>query len=345
MAASFLFNAMEVDFESMLAMEHSGMAKMFKSLEDTGLKGFLEASGSIYEAVVLECFANVKVVAGKIVSFIAKMKLTLTKDVFSEAFSIPTEGLVGFLDIPSKTVAEMWMKFSGTDAPLKAPNKNKEMKMEYRLLHDIVAKALCAKGGYFDMVTSEKFDIMVAIIASLQVNWAQHQTKITKKVKYFVDHQADYQLGPTPDIIAEDDAVSKTVGAPEANTETIQGWKHKLLMSLLLVVQKPMWGQLQKIVKQHRALRSLDGLPLLDPKASIARDAANVYLPQITWFEERKFLLTGANPAQPVPSKVLDLEFSTQKEQEQAESQRSAQQEEHVEEIVRQLRMWKGLKL
>ncbi|KZV20962.1 myosin-6-like [Dorcoceras hygrometricum] len=43
------------------------------------------------------------------------------------------------------------------------------MKVEYRLLHDIVAKALCAKAGSFDIVTSEKFDLMVAISAGLKV--------------------------------------------------------------------------------------------------------------------------------------------------------------------------------
>ncbi|KZV48753.1 hypothetical protein F511_24920 [Dorcoceras hygrometricum] len=47
------------------------------------------------------------------------------------------------------------------------------MNMEFRLLHDILAKALCAKAGSFDMVTSEKFDLMVAISAGLKVKWGQ----------------------------------------------------------------------------------------------------------------------------------------------------------------------------
>ncbi|KZV41947.1 hypothetical protein F511_28858 [Dorcoceras hygrometricum] len=51
-------------------------------------------------------------------------------------------------------------------------NKKKEMKMEYLLMNDIVAKALCVKAGSFDVVTSEKFDLMVAISDSLRVNWA-----------------------------------------------------------------------------------------------------------------------------------------------------------------------------
>ncbi|KZV52027.1 hypothetical protein F511_10247 [Dorcoceras hygrometricum] len=124
-----------VDFESVLAMEHSGMVDMFRTLEDTELQGFLNATHSVYEAAVVEFFANTKVIAGTI-----------------------------------ETVIEMRGRFSGSDVPFRAPSKKKEMKMEFRMLHDIMAKALCAKAGFFDMVTSEKFDLMVAISAGLKAD-------------------------------------------------------------------------------------------------------------------------------------------------------------------------------
>ncbi|KZV50398.1 hypothetical protein F511_28881 [Dorcoceras hygrometricum] len=41
----------------------------------------------------------------------------------------------------------MRQQFSGSDEPFKAPNKKKEMKIEFRLQHNIVAKALSAKAG------------------------------------------------------------------------------------------------------------------------------------------------------------------------------------------------------
>ncbi|KZV57158.1 hypothetical protein F511_36287 [Dorcoceras hygrometricum] len=119
-------------------MEDTGMARMIKTLEETGLKGFLAASGSVYENAVVEFFANAKVIAGTVVSFVANRKLALMKEVFAET----------------------------------APSK-KGMEIEYRLLYDIVAKALCAKAGLFDMVTSKKFNLMVAITAGLKFNWAQ----------------------------------------------------------------------------------------------------------------------------------------------------------------------------
>ncbi|KZV31860.1 patatin-like protein 2 [Dorcoceras hygrometricum] len=88
---------------------------------------------------------------------------------FAEAFGLPTEGIVGFLDIPKETVSEMRSRFD-SDVTFRAPSKKKEMKMEFRLLHDIVVKALCAKAGSFDMVTSEKFYLMVAISVGLKLN-------------------------------------------------------------------------------------------------------------------------------------------------------------------------------
>ncbi|KZV40227.1 hypothetical protein F511_15940 [Dorcoceras hygrometricum] len=124
-------------------MEHAGMVKMFKTLEELGLKGFLGVSVSVYEGSLMEFFANGKVIANTIVSFVANRKIVITKSVFAEAFQLPTEGLVGFTDLPVKAVAEMKMRFS--------------------------AKALCAKAGSFDVVTSEKFDLMVAISAGLKM--------------------------------------------------------------------------------------------------------------------------------------------------------------------------------
>ncbi|KZV46963.1 hypothetical protein F511_23565 [Dorcoceras hygrometricum] len=147
MASVLFFNALQLNFSSVLTLEHSGMVKMFKSLKDSGLKEFLEASGSVYEEAVLEFFANAKVLAGTIVSLVGARNIAITKDTFIE--------------------------FSGSDEPFRAPNKKREMKIEFRILHDIVAKALCAKPGSFDQVTSEKLDLMIAITAEVKVSWAQ----------------------------------------------------------------------------------------------------------------------------------------------------------------------------
>ncbi|KZV49324.1 hypothetical protein F511_37510 [Dorcoceras hygrometricum] len=124
MAASLSVNALQVNFESVLSMEHEGMVKM---------------------------------------------KMVITKDAFLVTFQLPTDGMVGFTDLPAKEVVERKMVFSGTGVPFRPPNKNKDMKVEYRLLHDIVSKALYAKADSFDVVTLEKLEIMVEISEGLKL--------------------------------------------------------------------------------------------------------------------------------------------------------------------------------
>ncbi|KZV54908.1 hypothetical protein F511_31331 [Dorcoceras hygrometricum] len=62
------------------------------------------------------------------------------------------------------------MVFSHTVVPFKPSSKKREMKVEFRLLNDIVAKCLTAKAGSFDVVTGKMFEIMVAISAGIKVN-------------------------------------------------------------------------------------------------------------------------------------------------------------------------------
>ncbi|KZV34317.1 hypothetical protein F511_21410 [Dorcoceras hygrometricum] len=47
----------------------------------------------------------------------------------------------------------------------------KEMKIEYRLLHDILAKTIFVKAGSFDVVTRDRFLLMTAITFDVKVNW------------------------------------------------------------------------------------------------------------------------------------------------------------------------------
>ncbi|KZV36562.1 hypothetical protein F511_23591 [Dorcoceras hygrometricum] len=106
MASSLSINAMQVNFESVLSMEHIGMVRMFKSMEEIGLKGFLEVSGTVFEGAVIEFFANTKVIAGTIVSFVANKKMIITKDVFAETFGLPSEGM--------GSATSSWPTFSGS---------------------------------------------------------------------------------------------------------------------------------------------------------------------------------------------------------------------------------------
>ncbi|KZV40561.1 hypothetical protein F511_35330 [Dorcoceras hygrometricum] len=173
MAYSLFVNTLQVDFASVFAMEYTGMILMFKYLEDTGLRGFLEGTTSVFENAVTEFFVNAKVIAETIVSTVCNCKLVVTEDIFFATFKLPIEGITDLADIPKETIVEMLHRFSATDEPFKTSSKKIEKNFEYRMLHDIVSKFLCAKSGSFDTVTCEKFEFMFAISTGISVNWGR----------------------------------------------------------------------------------------------------------------------------------------------------------------------------
>ncbi|KZV40256.1 hypothetical protein F511_19392, partial [Dorcoceras hygrometricum] len=63
------------------------------------------------------------------------------------------------------------VSFSGE--PVSISGKKKEMKVEFRLLCDILAKTISVKAGSFDAITQEKFLMMVAIICGVRINWSR----------------------------------------------------------------------------------------------------------------------------------------------------------------------------
>ncbi|KZV22883.1 hypothetical protein F511_08863 [Dorcoceras hygrometricum] len=170
MASSLFVNTLHVEFTSVLTMEHGGMVRLFKTLEDTGLRGFLEGTTPIFESAVVEFFSNARVIAGTIVSTVFGQNLVVTEEIFSRTFKLPTEGMQNFSGIPNERITEMRTMFSAITVPFQCSGKKKDLHFEYRLLHDIVAKYLCEKAGSFDKVSCENFEVMVAISAGLSVN-------------------------------------------------------------------------------------------------------------------------------------------------------------------------------
>ncbi|KZV44640.1 hypothetical protein F511_34121 [Dorcoceras hygrometricum] len=212
MAASFSVNTLQVDFESVLAMEHSGMLS-----ENFSLK--------------------VEVIAGTIVNSVANRKLALSKGVFAATFGLPTEGVDGFLDVPKETVNEMRSRFSDSRMPFRAPSKKKGMKMEYCLLHDNVAKALCAKAGSFDMVTSEKFDLMVSISSGLKKNLkvtpageSSKQIKDTASNTEGGESQIAQIEGQAPSIVEKEKGASQK---KKGETTAVENKKQKLAKKMV----------------------------------------------------------------------------------------------------------------
>ncbi|KZV17991.1 hypothetical protein F511_21147 [Dorcoceras hygrometricum] len=128
--ASFIVNALQVNFESVLSMEDAGMVRMFRSLEQSGLRGFLGVSGSVFEGTLTQFFANASMIVGTVVNTAANRNMVITMDVFAEAFHLPIEGMVSFSGLSAKEMVEMKALFSTSEAPFKPSNKKNDMKEE-----------------------------------------------------------------------------------------------------------------------------------------------------------------------------------------------------------------------
>ncbi|KZV30685.1 hypothetical protein F511_42610 [Dorcoceras hygrometricum] len=167
----FIQNALQVNLESVLSLPNGVMLKVFKALESTRLRVFFGCSTAIYEKDLQEFFANAKVERDAVVSTVGGKRMFISEKIFTVVFRLPTEGLVVISESPERMVTHMQIEFSDSGVPVERSCKKKAMKIEYRLLNDIIAKALTAKVGSFDVVTQERFDMMVAIMDGVELNW------------------------------------------------------------------------------------------------------------------------------------------------------------------------------
>ncbi|KZV33582.1 dystroglycan-like [Dorcoceras hygrometricum] len=147
MASSLISNSHHVDFDSVFGMDDATITQMFELLIATGLKDFLVCPAVYYEAALIEFFEN---------------------------GYVREDGMVGLTDVSDvlkDLVFDARSQFSESEEQVSISCFKKEMKIEYRLLHDILAKTLFVKAGSFDAVTHERFMLMTAITFDVKINW------------------------------------------------------------------------------------------------------------------------------------------------------------------------------
>ncbi|KZV14690.1 acid beta-fructofuranosidase-like [Dorcoceras hygrometricum] len=66
--------------------------------------------------------------------------------------------------------------------PINLSGRKNQMKMPFRLLCDIVAKAISVKAGSFNAITVEKFSLMTAVVCGVKMNWAKFLFGVLKKM-------------------------------------------------------------------------------------------------------------------------------------------------------------------
>ncbi|KZV49665.1 hypothetical protein F511_23776 [Dorcoceras hygrometricum] len=182
MAASFYSNAIHVDFDSILAMDEPGMVSMFQALVASGLQGFLGCSAVVYEEALVEFFANGRVRDGLVVSSVDGVIVEISEELFAETFELPVDGLGDLSEMPKDVIFDARSIVSLSGEPISLSGRKNQMKFEFRLLCDIVAKAIYVKAGSFNAITVEKFSLTTAVVCSIKMNWAKFLFNILKKM-------------------------------------------------------------------------------------------------------------------------------------------------------------------
>ncbi|KZV33694.1 hypothetical protein F511_30806 [Dorcoceras hygrometricum] len=173
MAASLIQNALQVNFDSVLSFLDEGMVQMFKALELTVLRSFLGFPSVLYEDYLVDFFAHSLVRENAVISCVHGKFVEISEERFVGVFDLPTAGLTSMDEVPKDLIYDARSVFFASGEPLKTSCKNKEMKIEFRLLNDILAKSVTVKAGSFDAVTHERFLLMKSIHCGLKINWSK----------------------------------------------------------------------------------------------------------------------------------------------------------------------------
>ncbi|KZV45479.1 hypothetical protein F511_15846 [Dorcoceras hygrometricum] len=182
MAASFYSNSIHVVFDSVLAMDEPGMVLMFQALVASGLQGFLGCSAVVYEEALVEFFANGRVRDGLVVSSVDGVIVEISEELFAETFELPVDGLGDLSEMPKDVIFDARSIVSLSGEPISLSGRKNQMKFEFRLLCDIMAKAISVKAGSFNAITVEKFSLMTAVVCRIKMNWAKFLFSILKKM-------------------------------------------------------------------------------------------------------------------------------------------------------------------
>ncbi|KZV27997.1 hypothetical protein F511_31275 [Dorcoceras hygrometricum] len=172
MASSLISSSHHIDFDSVFGIDDTVLVQMFETLIATGLKEFWGCPAVFYEAALTEFFENSSVRDGVVVSTIRGTAIEISENFFSMTFGLPTDGLTDFLEAPKDLVFYARSLFSVSKEQVSISCLKKEMKIQYRLLSDILAKTLYVKAGSFDAVTRDRFMLMTAITFDVKVNWS-----------------------------------------------------------------------------------------------------------------------------------------------------------------------------
>ncbi|KZV28547.1 hypothetical protein F511_31617 [Dorcoceras hygrometricum] len=182
MASSLYSNAQHVDFESVLGMDDPGMVSMFEALVASGLRGFLGCPAIVYEDALVDFFENASVRSGVVISTVGGQLVEISEKLFAETFELPVDGLGDLSEMPKDAIFDARSIVSLSGEQISLSGRKNQMKMPFRLLCDIVAKAISVKAGSFNAITVEKFSLITVVVCGVKMNWAKFLFGVLKKM-------------------------------------------------------------------------------------------------------------------------------------------------------------------
>ncbi|KZV48124.1 dystroglycan-like [Dorcoceras hygrometricum] len=182
MASAYYSNTQYIDFSSVLAMDDPGMVSMFQAIMASGHEGFLGCLEVIYEAALVDLFENASVRDGVIISTVAGQLFEISEEWFLESFDLPVDGLSEFSEVPKDVVFDARSIISMSGEPVSLSGKKSQMKIEYRLLCDIMEKSISVKAWSFNAITVKMFSMLTAVVCGVRMNWASVLFNILKKM-------------------------------------------------------------------------------------------------------------------------------------------------------------------
>ncbi|KZV42376.1 dystroglycan-like [Dorcoceras hygrometricum] len=182
MASAYYSNTTHIDFASVLAMENPGMVSVFNALMDSGLEGFLGCPAVIYESELVDFFNNGSVRDGLVVSTVNGVPVEISEQLFAETFELPVNGLEDLSEMPKDKICDARSIVSLSGEPVSLSGRKGQMKIEYRLLCDIMEKSISVKASSFNALTVEKFSLLTAVVCGIRMNWASILFNILKKM-------------------------------------------------------------------------------------------------------------------------------------------------------------------
>ncbi|KZV17180.1 hypothetical protein F511_07940 [Dorcoceras hygrometricum] len=163
-------------------MDDHGMVSMFEALMASGLRGFLGCPAVVYEDALVNFFENTSVRSGVIISTVVGQLVEISEERFAESFELPVDGFGDLSEIPKDAIFDARSIVSLSGEPISLSGRKNQMKMTFRLLCDIMAKAISVKAGSFNAITVEKFSLITAVVCRIKMNWAKFLFSISKKM-------------------------------------------------------------------------------------------------------------------------------------------------------------------